>query len=194
MTDHALRILSLGGVVAFPTETAYALGADATNDSAVERIFLIKGREEEKTVPLIASSLEMVERYAILSQTLQQLANQYWPGPLTLILPVRDNHHLAPQVVRMNGTIAIRVSSHPLVHDWSQKLGVPIVSTSANRSGEPTCYSINEVKQSFLNKVYQPDFFWDGGILPIRKPSTIIMEKEGKIVVLRQGEIFVSLF
>jgi len=185
---NAVEILKAGGVVCFPTETAYGLAADATNAKAVRRIFEIKGRGKEKTFPLIAASQSMVEKYAILSPIIRRLVKKYWPGPLTVVAPIRRGVELARGTVR-GRTIAIRVPNHPIARELSKRLGRPIVSTSANVSGEPVCYSIRAVKKQFVDQKFQPDFYLDVGRLPKRKPSTIVMEKNGEIVVLRQGEI-----
>lgn len=180
----AIDVLRMGGVVVFPTETAYGLAADATNLSAVKKIFEIKGREGEKSLPLIASSREMVERYAGIPRGLEKLASRYWPGPLTLVLPAMGG--LAPGVVH-NGTVAIRVSSHPVARALSEGLGAPIVSTSANRSGQPTCYSMEEVRAQLGDA---PDLFIDVGLLHPEPPSTIVaVDDYGYPEILRQGAV-----
>lgn len=181
----AVEILKAGGVVVFPTETAYGLAADATNEKAVRRVFAIKGRGKEKTFPMIAASTAMVEKYAILSPVLKKNVKNNWPGPLTVIIPTHSKNELSKGVVR-GKTIAIRVSSHPIARELSRRLGRPIVSTSANLSEQPACYSIRAAKKQLGD---QPDFYLDVGALPKRKPSTIVTEKNGEIVVLRQGSI-----
>jgi L-threonylcarbamoyladenylate synthase len=181
MIKAAVEILKAGGVVVFPTETAYGLAADATNERAVRRVFAIKGRELGKSFPMIAASVAMVEKYAILSPVLRKLVKKQWPGPLTVVAPTRTNNELSKGVVR-GGTVAVRVSSHPIARELSRRLGRPIVSTSANLSGQPACYSIRAVKKQLGDK---PDFYLDTGRLPKRKPSKIVMEQDGKIVVLR---------
>jgi L-threonylcarbamoyladenylate synthase len=199
-TIKAVEILKAGGAVVFPTETAYGLAVDATNEKAVRRVFAIKGRGKEKSFPLIAADFKMVEKYAILSPAIKKLVKKYWPGPLTVIVGVR---HLpleaseakwggAPQLssgVIRSGTIAIRVPDHPIACELSRRLGQPIVSTSANVSGEPICYSIRAVKKQFVGRKTQPDFYLEAGCLKKVKPSTIVMEKDGEIIILRQGEI-----
>lgn len=191
--DEAVHILKNSGVIVFPTETAYGLGADATNERAVERLMAIKGREGWKTPPLIAADREMVEQYANLSPTMHRLADEYWPGPLTLVVPtpgVGQHRVLANGVVR-EGTIAVRVSSHKLVQELSRELGAPIVATSANVAGQPSCYDVASVRAQFATHLLQPDFYLDDGPLATQKPSTIVAEQDGELVVLRQGEIIV---
>lgn len=197
--QKAVKILRAGGVVVFPTETAYGLAADATSARAVERVMAIKGREGWKTPPLIAADQEMVEKYCTLSPLLKDLVRTFWPGPLTIICPISRPGletkarpwDLVEGVVR-DGTVAIRVSSHPVAQALSRGLGVPIVATSANVAGEPECYDIASVRKQFSLRPLQPDFYLDGGRLDLHPPSTIVEERDGKIIVLRQGEIQIS--
>jgi len=184
----AVEMLRNGGVVVFPTETAYGIAADATNSRAVEKVMAIKGRVAGKAPPLIVADLKMAEKHALLSPIFDQLISKLWPGPLTIVSPIRKESTLSPLVVQDN-TIAVRVSSHPIAHALSQALGVPIVATSANLAGEPACYDIESIKKQFNSQLLQPDLYLDDGVLPMRQPSTIIAEKNGRIVVLRQGEI-----
>ncbi len=183
---EAIAVLKQGGVVVFPTETAYGLAADATNEKAVARIFEIKGRNEEKSLPLIAASREMVERFAGIPRGLEKLASQYWPGPLTLVLPAIGG--LASGVVR-DGTVAIRVSSHPVARALSEGLDAPIVSTSANLGGQPACYTVEDVRAQLGDT---PDIYLDGGVLEPQLPSTIVgVDDYGYPEVLRQGEVLI---
>ena len=186
--DQAIAILKNGGVVVFPTETAYGLAADATNTEAVNRIFLLKGRTEDKSFPLIAADQAMVEAVAGIPRGLIRLADRYWPGPLTLVLPVLSDR-LAPAVIRQ-GTVAVRVSSHFVAQALSRGIGRPIVSTSANRSGESVCYSLDCVKNQFESQEIKPDYYLDAGALTPEPPSTIIgLDDYGIPEVLRQGSI-----
>lgn len=190
--EEAVAVLKRGGVVVFPTETAYGLAADATNERAVEKVFAIKGRNDSQSLPLIAASRDMVERYAGIPRGLERFANQYWPGPLTLVLPVMGE--LANGVVR-NGTVAIRVSSHEIARSLSHDLGAPIVSTSANISGQPTSYSVDQIKRQFAGREHQPDFYLDIGPLdPSILPSTIMgVDDYGYPEVIRQGAIEIDV-
>lgn len=179
--SSAVDIIRRGGVVVFPTETSYGLAADATNARAVRRIFAIKGRTKEKSLPLIATDLRMVGKYAALSPILKRLVKKYWPGPLTVVASCRGR--LAPGVVREK-TVAIRVSSHPIARALARRLGRPIVSTSANLSGRPACFSVTAVRKQLGDQL---DGYLDVGSLPRRCPSTIVAEKNGGIIVLRGG-------
>ncbi|MBI2473190.1 threonylcarbamoyl-AMP synthase [Candidatus Uhrbacteria bacterium] len=186
--QQAIAVLKNGGVVVFPTETAYGLAADAANTESVDRVSLIKGRTEDKSLPLIAADTAMVEVIAGIPRGLRSLADRYWPGPLTLVLPVMGDQ-LAASVIRQ-GTIAIRVSSHPVAQALARGLGRPIVSTSANRSGEPTCYSLECVKKQFEHQPIKPDYYLDAGVLLPEPTSTIVgLDDYGIPEVLRQGSI-----
>tara|TARA_Y100000031_G_C8196177_1_gene373826 strand:+ start:158 stop:769 length:612 start_codon:yes stop_codon:yes gene_type:complete len=186
---EAVEVLRNGGVVVFPTETSYGLAADATDRRAVERLMRIKGRGS-KTLPVIASSLVMFKRYAQIEGVALKLARKFWPGPLTIVLPVRDDKlkFVSPFCVK-DKHIAIRVSSNEIARELSRQLGKPIVATSANRSGQPDCYSIRTLRKQYVRSRLQPDFILDAGALPKRKPSTLISIKDEQIKVLRQGSI-----
>ena len=121
----AIEVLKQGGVVVFPTETAYGLAADATNEVAVERVGKIKGRVPE-TFPIITATREMAESVGHIPQVLRRLADQHWPGPLTLLIPAARGV-LASGIVN-NDQIAVRVSSHPVAQALSAGLGAPIVT------------------------------------------------------------------
>jgi L-threonylcarbamoyladenylate synthase len=186
---QAVEILRQGGVILFPTETAYGFGADARREQAVEKIFALKGREAGKTPPLIVASAAMAAEYMELTPVLAKLAKKYWPGPLTIVGRVRKG--LASNVVRSDGTVAMRVSSLPSARALSRGLGAPIVATSANRAGEPTCYCVEACMQQMKDAEVElaPDAILDVGHLAQTPPSTIVTEKKGKVVVLRQGTI-----
>lgn len=147
--NQAVEILRQGGVVAYPTETFYGLGCRADLESAVERIFEIKGREGDKPLPLIVADEEMAAEVARMSgagsETLApDLAKVFWPGPLTLILPARREF---PRGIAPRGTIALRVSAHPLARALSRNLDQPLVSTSANPSGQPPAVLAIQVEE-----------------------------------------------
>lgn len=185
----------MANIFVYATETAYGLGCDARDAAAVAKIFEIKGRAVDKSVPLIAASSEMVAQFcdsAVWNHPeVQRVVAKYWPGALTLVLPINDfgRSVLAPQVVRDN-TIAIRVSGNEHARALSQKCGAPIVATSANASGQPTCYTVADVRLSLTKASAQPDDFFDNGPLTPRAPSTIVQFENGVWNILRQGEIY----
>ncbi|MFA5211268.1 MAG: L-threonylcarbamoyladenylate synthase [Patescibacteria group bacterium] len=183
--------LKNGKTLVYPTETCYGLGADALNEKAVEKIFKIKQRQENKSLLILVSDLSMIIDKIDWNEKLNYLAEKYWPGPLTLVATVKKD--IFPRgVVSEDDTIAFRVSSHPLTIDLCQKLGGPIISTSANLSSTQNPYSIKEIEDMFANKVDQPDLIIDAGELVSHSPSTIASVQDGKIKILRQGELFIE--
>jgi len=177
--------LKNGGVVTYPTETAYALGCDVANQKAVDLVFELKKRAKSKTLPLIAGSLAMVKKFCQMSADEERLAKKYWPGALTIVFKIKKGIKLAKGTVAKDGTVAVRVSSNKTARELSLALGAPIVSTSANLAGEGECYSVDDAKKSFFDSVV----FLDVGRLKKQKPSTIVKIENSKIKILRQGEI-----
>ncbi|HBW74152.1 MAG TPA: threonylcarbamoyl-AMP synthase [Candidatus Magasanikbacteria bacterium] len=194
LTTQAVDVLKKGGVTVYPTETAYGLGADATNHRAVERIFKIKGRAHAKSVLLLMKDVAMVKRYALVSAEELSLMKKFWPCALTIVLRVKPEMRskLAQGVVAKDGSIAVRVSSNTHAHALVKGLGKPLVSTSANRAGGANTYSVAGVKKQLgasLRATSFPYYIYDAGILPRRKVSTIVRLYKGRVEVLRQGEI-----
>ena len=132
--DEIVRALENGKTIVYPTETCYGLGCDAANQKAVERIFEIKQRQKEKSLLVVAPNIAMMTDFVVWNKALQELADKYWPGPLTVVVKTRQDSGLAKGVVANDGTIAFRITSHPLAAELSEKLGRPLVSTSANLS------------------------------------------------------------
>ncbi len=177
----AVRVLKTGGVLVFPTETSYGIGCDATNAKAVRRVFELKGRVKEKGTPLIVSSLAMARRYGVFSKTALTLAKKYWPGPLTLVLPASGTS--PGDVPAQKGTIALRMSSHPIARALARGLGRPIVATSANLSGQPPAFRHEDLP------AWKDIFVVDVGRLLKSKPSTVVRVIADRVEVLRQGSI-----
>jgi len=177
--SRAVDVLQHGGVLAYPTETVYGLGCDPRKSTAIRRIYSLKGRDRKKQLLLVAASIAQVRKVAKLEGAALTLAKRYWPGPLTLVLPSRKK-----------GSVAIRVSSSPIVQRLCKAFGYPIISTSANRSGETECRSGRAVKALFAKSRLAPDFVIDAGRLPRRKTSTVArVKKDGTVEVLRDGAI-----
>lgn len=181
----AVEILRTGGVIAFPTETTYGLGCDPRDEQAVRRIFAIKGRSWSKPLLLVAGSWKQVRQVVRVNAAATKLAKKYWPGPLTLVLPIKENTKLVNGVI-LEGEVSIRYSSSPLVRLLTRQFGFPIVATSANRAGLPDSRSAQEVKSAGL----EVDYIVDGGALPVSKTSTLARVKStGEIEVIREGAI-----
>lgn len=189
--NEIVTALKEGKTIVYPTETCYGLGCDATNAEAVEKIFAIKQRQEGKSVLIIVSDIEMAKRYVSWTPKLQELADKFWPGPLTVVADLINGHELAPGVVH-DGSVAFRVTDHPLVHELCVLFDGPIVSTSANISAQESPYDVESVRRMFEGKTCAPDIIIDGGELPHRSPSTIVKVTGEHVEVLRQGEVIVE--
>lgn len=184
---EAAAVLRSGGVVAVPTETAYGLAADPGDAAAVRRVFRIKGRPVGKPLPLIASCLADVRRTFVLEGRALALARKHWPGPLTIVLPFRKGGRLPAAAGERTG--AVRVPRSAWARALAKAAGGLVTSTSANVSGEAPIYDARKVVASFRGRRHAPDLVLDAGKLPVRKPSTIVRVKKGKIEVLREGPI-----
>lgn len=190
--DLTISVLKSGGVVVYPTETSYGIGCDATNADAVAKVFQMKKRPLEKGVTVLLSMNDPFgESFAMWNPYPRDLAEKYWPGALNIVCPIGAASSIAQQCLT-NGTVAMRRSSHPVANVLVDAIGVPLVSTSANISGEPELYSAKEIYDRFSGESIQPDIIFDAGELPKRAPSTLITWDDARgVVVLRQGEITV---
>lgn len=191
--DLAISTLKSGGVVVYPTETSYGIGCDATNTDAVAKVFEVKQRKEGKGASMLLPEGQTPDQYGVeFPETMKQLAQKHWPGPLTIVCQLRGATPLSSPSFTP-GERAFRRSSHPVANALVDALGVPLVSTSANISGEPELYSAKEIYDRFSREAIQPDVIFDAGELPKRAPSTLIMwdDARGEVKVLRQGEITV---
>ena len=176
---HAIRVLARGGVVVFPTETSYGLGADAMNPKAIARIVAVKGRDAQKALSVLMASQTMARRYAILTPGARRLWTHFLPGPLTLVLPSRDHAT----------TWGVRVSSHPFAHALVRGYGKPITATSANVSGNPPLYDPDAILRAFARRRVKPDLLIDAGVLPERPSSTVVDCTGDALRILREGAI-----
>jgi L-threonylcarbamoyladenylate synthase len=179
-----LSFLRAGGVIGFPTDTAYGLGADPFNESAVRRIFEIKGRPETKPILLIANSVAMAGTVAHLSDSALALAERFWPGPLTIIVPARDT--VPPLVTAGSGTVGVRLPDADFARRLIDALGQPITATSANRSGMPSTVTAAEVRDQLGDSI---EMLIDGGELPDRGGSTLLDMTVTPARILREGPI-----
>jgi len=182
-TDEALAVLSRGGLVALPTETVYGLAADAGNGAAVARVFEAKGRPHFN--PLIAhvSSLDMARTIAAFDQLSERLAAAFWPGPLTLVLPLLPDAPVHDLVTTGLDTIAIRMPKG-FASGLIARLGRPIAAPSANSSGRISATTAQAVADDLGGKV---DLIVDGGQTPVGVESTIVKVDGGQAYLLRPG-------
>jgi L-threonylcarbamoyladenylate synthase len=168
---EAARVLAAGGLVAFPTETVYGLGADATHGHAVARLYEAKGRPAFN--PLIAHvvDLEAARALARFNAKAAQLAKAFWPGPLTLVLPKAARCRVASLATAGLDTIAVRVPKHQVARDVLAAFGKPVVAPSANRSGHVSPTRAEHVQADLAGRI---DLILDGGATPLGVESTII--------------------
>ena len=185
--------LKNGETLVYPTETCYGLGCDATNEGAVNKVFEIKSRQKNKALLVVAADISMMMKYVIWNETLQRIADRYWPGALTVVAKSAQDSLLPAGVVAEDDTIAFRITNHHLAAEISKSLGGPLVSTSANVAELESPYDISAVVQMFQNNEHQPDTIIDAGELPHHSASTIVRVSDNKIEVLRQGEVVVEL-
>lgn len=173
---EAAAALRSGAVVAFPTETFYALGADPRSPAGVSEVFRLKGRPEDRRLPWIASSRAQVEAVCRWSAEAAAFADRYWPGPVTLVLPL---------LAGMGEGVAVRVSSHPLARAVAGVLGHPVISTSANPSGAAPARTAAAVRAAFAGRTAASFRVLDGGCTPGGQPSAIVDLTQGAPRVLR---------
>lgn len=169
--QRAAVLLRAGGLVAFPTETVYGLGADARQDQAVARIFDAKSRPQFNPLIVHVPDVEAAKRYVIWSDTAAQLAKLFWPGPLTLVLPLRANSGLSPLVTAALPTLAIRVPAHPVARTLLEAFGGPVAAPSANPSGKISPTTAAHVQAGLSGKI---DAIVDGGACDVGVESTIV--------------------
>jgi L-threonylcarbamoyladenylate synthase len=182
---RANEILRCGGLVAFPTETVYGLGGDATNDHAVAAIFAAKGRPRFNPLIVHVADLAEARKLAEFAHPALQLAETFWPGPLTLVLPRKTDCALSMLVSAGLDTVALRVPAHPI----AQRLlatGVAIAAPSANRSGHVSPTTAQHVAQDFGNRI---DLILDGGPTSHGLESTVIGFEDDRAVMLRVGAL-----
>ena len=183
--EKAAGILHSGGLVGYPTESFYGLGADAANETAIDRLFFVKKRKPGKPVLLLIPTVLSLERYAAhVSETAERLISAFWPGGLTLVFQARKE--VSPLLTGGTGKIGIRVSSHPGAEALTRAFGAAVTGTSANISGEPPCNTPDGVLRAFGKEV---EMILDGGKTPGQKPSTVLDVTRCPHALLREGLI-----
>ena len=182
--EKAVRILQKGGVIAFPTDTVYGLGADAYNDRAVERVYGIKNRPKYQQFPLLIADVKQMTTLAgPIPEIAWFLARRFWPGGLTLVLSKANS---VPAYLASGPTIAVRIPNHPVCLALINGLGNALTGTSANTSGQPAALSAEEVQQQLGGRI---DLVINGSKCPGGKESTIVDTTREPPTILRQGII-----
>jgi L-threonylcarbamoyladenylate synthase len=181
---RAADALRAGHVIAYPTDTLYGLAVDPRNQSAVERLFAIKGRAAGQALPLIAGTTAHVARVARMTPVAARLARTWWPGPLTLVLPAIDR--LARGVAADDGTVAIRIPAHAVARTLAETFGSVITATSANRSGAAPTNDPAAVIAAMGGDLFM---LVDSGMTAGGPPSTIVDASATSVRLVREGAV-----
>jgi len=180
---HAVDVLRNNGTVAFPTDTVYGLGAMAFQSDGIERLYTIKGRRNVLAIAVLLSGTEDLKKATLdPSHDAIHLANRFWPGPLTLVVP---RHPDLPDLLAPNQTIGVRVPDHPIALKLLRQTG-PLAVTSANLSGEKNTRTANEVLVQLNERAH---LILDGGKTPGGVPSTVVDMTTEEFKILRAGPI-----
>src|SRR4051812_49127350 len=183
---RAAQLLRDGELVAFPTETVYGLGGDATSEAAVARIFAAKGRPRFNPLILHVPGLAEAEPLAVFDERARDAAGRFWPGPLTLVLQRRASGGLSLLASAGRDTVALRAPAHPIAQQLLRALGIPIAAPSANRSGRISPTIAAHVAAELGSRVA---LILDGGICPIGLESTILDLTGPLPALLRPGGV-----
>jgi L-threonylcarbamoyladenylate synthase len=180
---RALEILGQGGLVAFPTDTVYGVGALAFDEKAVESIYAAKDRPVEKAIPILIGGPEDLDKVTVeVPPIAAKLAARFWPGPLTLVIPKHPN---LPDVVSASPTVGVRVPDHPVARALLRAAG-PMAVTSANISGQASPKNAEEVSRQLNGRI---PLILDGGETPGGVPSTVVNCLGTEPVILREGPV-----
>jgi L-threonylcarbamoyladenylate synthase len=181
---EAAAVLRRGGLVAYPTETFYALGALARDGAAVDRLARVKGRPDGKPLPLLAADRAAVDAVAEVGGAAARLAERFWPGPLTLVLPARAE--LPAAITAGTGTVGVRVPGSELARALAREAGFALVATSANLAGAPPPASPDALAPELRDRL---DHVLDAGATPGGLPSTVVAVEGEDIRLVRAGAV-----
>jgi len=186
----AVQILKDGGIVIFPTDTAFGIGCRMDNEASVERLFHIRKRSHEKATPVLVDTVTMAQKYLepIPQEVIDTLIEPYWPGALTIVLPCKTE--TVPSLVRGGGTtLGVRIPHHPIARSLIREVGVPLLGPSANFAGERTPFTFSDVTSELLQLV---DYAVPGVTNSSGKASTVIDCSVKPWRVLREGGVHLS--
>jgi len=188
--QKAVEILNKGGIIIFPTDTAFGIGCRMDNQAAIKKLFKLRKRPQSQAVPVLVSGLEMAKEYAIEipDKVVQDLINPYWPGALTIVLEA--NVARVPSLVRGGTTtVGLRMPNHPVALKIIKGVRVPILGTSANFHGEQTPYQLSDLNNELISLV---DYVVEGEC-SVKKNSTVIDATKTPWQILRQGAIEIKI-
>jgi L-threonylcarbamoyladenylate synthase len=183
--EWAAEALVSGQVVAFPTDTVYGLAASLAHQEALRRVYEIKGRPDDKPLPVLVSSVSALAQVALdLDDRVRHLVARYWPGPLTIVVAAKQG--MPAETLGPDRTVGVRLPNHPLALEVIERAGGALAVTSANRSGEPPARTGDEVMAALGGSI---DMLLDGGVTPGGVPSTVIAFDGEHLRVLREGAL-----
>ena len=179
----AADIIRSGGVIAFPTDTVYGIGASAIDEDAIEKLYLIKGRSQEKAIPVLMADLEELTQITPApGEMVQVVMDKFWPGALTLILPLLAG---LPSNLSPTQSVGIRIPGFDLTRELLRHTGL-LAATSANLSGQESARNAEQVRENLSGKI---DLILDGGISPGGVASTVLDCTKAEPLILRTGPI-----
>lgn len=185
----AAEVIINGGIVIFPTDTAFGIGCRIDDEDAVSRLFEIRNRPKNKATPVLVASIEMAQEYllSIPRDVVENLMKKYWPGGLTIVLPCKENK--VPALVRGGGSaLGVRIPNHSVTLETIKQVGVPILGPSANLAGEKTPYNTRDIDKRLMEKV---DYVVNGETT-MKNVSTVIDCTSKPWKIIRQGAVKVS--
>ncbi len=186
----AKNILEKNGLVVFPTETMYGIGADATNEKSIQKLLEFKSKREGKPLSIVCENIFMAERYVFINEEARKIYETFLPGPVTVVSKGKKNSKLSEKIFSQTGTIGIRIPKYQFVLDLVKSFQKPFTATSSNPSGGKRPYSVLDILEQLSEKQKNLiDLIVDAGDLPKNPPSTIIDTTVGSNSVLRNGKI-----
>jgi len=185
--EHAVKLIVKGEIIVCPTDTGYAFCANALNTRAVAKVFHLKARPFSNPIHIAVNSLAEAEKYAVFNDAARYLATHYLPGALTIVLPKKDT--IPSILVAGLNAVGIRIPDNKIILRLAEITGLPLTATSANISGKPGTYSIEEVTAQFGENLQQVAMVLDQGSLKMREVSTIIDLSVTPPQLIRQGRI-----
>jgi L-threonylcarbamoyladenylate synthase len=184
--EEAVEVLNRGGIIIFPTDTAFGIGCRMDNENAVKKLFEIRKRPEFQAVPVLVSDTQMLNEYVedVPEKVLENLIKPYWPGALTIVLKAKSDK--VPELVRGGGeTIGLRMPNHPTILEIINRVKVPVLGPSANFHGGNTPYDFKDLDQELVSLV---DYVIEGECF-VKAASTVIDCTQTPWKILRQGAI-----
>lgn len=188
LIKQAVKTLKAGGLIIYPTETCYGIGADALNSKAVDKLLKYKGGRKGKPVSVAIANQKMAKQYIKINPTAENIFQNLLPGPITVVC--EGKHKVDPRLESQIGTLGIRIPDYPLVLNIIETFGKPITTTSANISSGKTPYSIKDILNNLPNSRKKlVSLIINAGVLPSNPPSAVIDTTQDQPKILRQGKI-----